>query len=290
MGFLRSWRCRWDRRHETPFAGHQEGRACVGRDQPPAAHRRGEPPPAHSRSHPGRAAAASNAAPIAASANRPASAGGRIASPPSSTASAANPTPSCQGARPEPPHPAPRGRIRDIGPGRRRPDPTRPAGYLPDHRADRLGHIQPPGQHERRQQRMAHPARRAPHPGHEDLPAPARRPDVPPVTRPEHQRPGTRRADRARDLHLAASCNIRIDRQRARPYDGHGRLTASDPSPRSAQNEARRDPSRSPKTGKSWPAQRQPGGDIVKEHGQTRSRDAQEIKPSTATTRSHHPG
>src|SRR5436305_5433234 len=49
-----------------------------------------------------------------------------------------------------------------------------------------------------------------------------------------------------------------------------------------AQNEARRDPSRPPETGKSWPAQRQPGGDIVKEHGQTRGRDAQEIKPSTA--------
>ena len=40
-----------------------------------------------------------------------------------------------------------------------------------------------------------------------------------------------------------------------------------------------------PETGKSWPAQRQPGGDIVKEHGQTRGRDAQEIKPSTVPTR-----
>src|SRR5438445_12402909 len=48
-----------------------------------------------------------------------------------------------------------------------------------------------------------------------------------------------------------------------------------------AQNEARRDPSRPAETGKSWPAQRQPGGDIVKEHGQTLGRDAQEIKPST---------
>ncbi len=50
---------------------------------------------------------------------------------------------------------------------------------------------------------------------------------MPPVTRPEHQRPGARRADRARDLHLPASRHIGIDRQRARPYDGHGRLTAS---------------------------------------------------------------
>ena len=237
---------------------------------------------APSPSHPGRPAAAANAAPTAASANRPGSAAGRIASPPSSTASAANPVPSSERPRPEPPHPAARGRIRNPRPGRRRPDPAPATRHLPDHRADRLGHIQPPGQHERRQQRMAHPARAAPQPGHEDLPATARRPDMTPVTRPEHQRPGARRAGRARDLHLAAGRHISIDRQRARPYDGHGRLTASDPSPRSAQNEARRDPSRSPETGKSWPAQRQPGGDIVKEHGQTRGRDAQEIKPSTA--------
>src|SRR6266404_3929593 len=40
-------------------------------------------------------------------------------------------------------------------------------------------------------------------------------------------------------------------------------------------------PQRSAQTAKSWPAQRQPGGDIVKEHGHTRARDAQEIKPST---------
>jgi hypothetical protein len=46
-----------------------------------------------SPAHPGRPAAAPNAAPIAATANRPASAGGQIASPPSSTASAANATP-----------------------------------------------------------------------------------------------------------------------------------------------------------------------------------------------------
>src|SRR6516164_11795529 len=53
---------------------------------------------APSPSHPGKPAAAANAAPTAASANRPASAAGRIGSPPSSTASAANPVPST-GAR-----------------------------------------------------------------------------------------------------------------------------------------------------------------------------------------------
>ena len=135
------------------------GRDCVGGDQPPAAHRRGEPPRAH-RHHPGKAAAAANAAPTAASANRPASAGGRTASPPSSTASAANATPSSAAARPEPAHPAARGRVRHPRPFRRRAHPAPAAGHLGDHRADRLGHIQPPGQRERRQQRVGHPARR----------------------------------------------------------------------------------------------------------------------------------
>jgi hypothetical protein len=46
-----------------------------------------------SAAHPGSEHAASNAAPIAATANLAGSAGGRIASPPSSTASAANATP-----------------------------------------------------------------------------------------------------------------------------------------------------------------------------------------------------
>ena len=233
-------------------------------------------------SHPGKPAAASNASVIAVKrkAARLSRRADRLAA--QIDGQRRERDPEFPGTCPEPAHPAPRRGMRHAGPGGRRPDPACAPGHLPDHHADRLGEVQPPGQHERGQQRMAHPARAAPHPGHEDLPAPARRPDMPPVTRPEHQRPGARRADRTGDLHLAASRHIRIDRQRARPYDGHGRLTASDPSPRSASNEARRDPSRSPKTGKSWPAQRQPGGGIVKEHGQTRGRDAQEIRPSTA--------
>ncbi len=86
-----------------------------------------------------------------------------------------------------------------------------------------LGRVQPPGQRESRQQRMAHPAPRAPQPGHEDLPAAARLPDITPVPRPEHQQPGTQRAGRAREPDVTAGCRVRIDRKRARPYDGHGR-------------------------------------------------------------------
>ena len=103
--------------------------------------------------------------------------------------------PQLRGASPEPADPAAGGRIWHPRPFRGRADPARAAGHLRDHHAYGLGRIQPPGQRERRQ-RMARPARRAPQPGHEDLPAAARLPDITPVPRPEHQRPGTRRAGR----------------------------------------------------------------------------------------------
>ena len=180
----------------------------------------------------------------------------------------------------EPPDPAPGRGMRDPGPLRRRPDPTPPARHLRDHRTDRLGHIQPPGQHERRQQHMAHPAPRTPQPRHEDLPAAARRPHITPVTRPEHQRPRARRAPRARELHPPASGNVGIDRQRARPYHGHGD-TASDPSPRRGQTTAGRDPSRSTRTAKSWPPHTGPGSNIAKEHDRRPGQDAQIVRPLT---------
>src|SRR5439155_5046064 len=90
-------------------SGHGGGDGTGGMKRRLPATRKGEPvlaaislPPlpddahrhAPSPAHPGNPAAAANAAPTAASANRPASAAGRIASPPSSTASAANPAPS----------------------------------------------------------------------------------------------------------------------------------------------------------------------------------------------------
>src|ERR1019366_5718825 len=101
------------------------------------------------------------------------------------------------------------------------------------------------------------------------------------LARPEHQRPGARRAIRTRELHLAAGRHIRTGRKRARPYDGHGRHTASDPFSRSAQNEARRDPSRSGGRLKSCPARDREPADIAKEDGRAPDSDAQEIRPST---------
>jgi hypothetical protein len=128
------------------------------------------------------------------------------------------------------PPPAPRRGPGTGGPSRGRsytpPPPAPPPGgprTPAGHRATGLGHIQPPGQRERRQQRMAHPGPGTPQPGHEDLPVPARRPDITPVPRPGHQRPGPRRAVRAGEPQITAGRRVRIDRKRARPYDGHGR-------------------------------------------------------------------
>lgn len=76
---------------------------------------------------------------------------------------------------------------------------------------------------------------------------------------------GEQVADAGNLIQPFRSCGI--DRQRVWPSDGRGPLTASDPSPRSAQNEARRDPSRFKRnTATSWPAGEQPGSGINKEH------------------------
>ena len=52
---------------------------------------------------------------------------------------------------------------------------------------------------------------------------PARLPDITPVPRPEHQRPGTRPAVRAREPQITAGRRVHIHRCQAQPYDGHGR-------------------------------------------------------------------
>ena len=158
-----------------------------------------------------------------ASANRPASAAGRTASPPSSTASAANATPS-SAARPANRRTQPaRGRIRDTRPRRRRAHPARAAGHLArsprrpsrPHPAARPARTPAAAHGSPRSARTAAAARRSsgsgPPPGH----------DAGSQTRTSSAR--ARRAIRARELHPTAGRHVRIDRQRARPYDGHGR-------------------------------------------------------------------
>ena len=102
---------------------------------------------------------------------------------------------------------APRPAPRPGAPRTARPPPRRPHRRSP-------GHIQPPGQHERRQQRVAHPAAPAPHPRNEDPHAAPGLADVTPVPRPEHQRPPTQRARRTREPRPPARHRIGIDWQR----------------------------------------------------------------------------
>jgi hypothetical protein len=214
-----SWR---DRRHETPLADHQEGRDCVGGDQPPAltelANRQ-----APRTSQPGSALAASNAAPIAATANRPASAGGRTGSPPSSTASAANAVPNSP-PRSENRRHQPRAVVCGT--------PARAAaGRTPHARPATAVTTAPTVSAASRRQASTnvgsnacvtlHARHRSR--GDENLPAAAAVPDMPPVAGPERHRNPARRALQARELRLPAGRRIRIDPERARPYHGHRR-------------------------------------------------------------------
>ena len=112
-----------------------------------------------STAHPGSPAAAANAAPTAATADRSGSGSGRTASPPSSTHSAEKLTassPARAANRRTQPRAVVYGTPAAAAAGR---TPHVPRRDLPDHRAGRIGRIQPPGQHERRQQRMTSPRR-----------------------------------------------------------------------------------------------------------------------------------
>ena len=127
-----------------------------------------------SGSQPGSPAAAANAAPIAATANRsaaPAAAAHHRPAPPPAPRTPRQ----LPGPRGEPADPAPRRRERHPRRARSRAHPALPACCLRDHQPGVLGRVQPPGQHERRQQRMGYPAAAAPGPPDEDLPAPAPR-------------------------------------------------------------------------------------------------------------------
>ena len=128
----------------------------------------------------------------------------------------------------------------------------------------------PPGQRERRQQRMTHPAPAAPQPRHPDPPAPAARTDEPPVTRPEHHPRPARRAIRTRDLHVPAQLRIHLDRQRARPYHDHRRSPPQIPPHTRRPNQARGDLSHA--TGNSK---------ILSRDRRRRQRDRQRARPDT---------
>ena len=141
----------------------------------------------------------------------------------------------------EPADPATRGRIRHSCRSRR-PYPARPARHLPDHRTRHIGRVQPPGQRERRQQRMRHPAGTPPDPPDETLPLLLPLADVPPVTRPEHHRYQARRALRPRHLDRPPVPSPRTHRPSAgTAIPWTRRITAPDPFSRQDGTQARRD-------------------------------------------------
>ncbi|CAN5130314.1 hypothetical protein BH20ACT8_BH20ACT8_05710 [soil metagenome] len=118
---------------------------------------------------------------------------------------------------------------RGIGHTRPRRDPARRrAGrHAGQRRPDHPHRVEAPGQHERRQQRMTHvgPAARAlrsPHP-HPPGDVPVAHATL--IARPEAHRPPARPTRPARRRHLPARRGVALDRQRARPYDGHGATT-----------------------------------------------------------------
>ena len=130
---------------------------------------------------------------------------------------------------------------------------------------------------------MGPTAAHAPQPGNEDLLAAAHRPDMTPV--PDQNTSGPAHAGHAG----RGNSTSRPAATYASTGSGHGHTmatgdTASDPFSRSAQNEARRDPSRSRETPKSWPAQGQPDSNISKEHGRAPAQDAQKVRPSTTAS------
>src|SRR6266487_1067001 len=118
------------------------------------------------------------------------------------------------------PTPVPRGRVGHAQPGSDRPHPTAP-DRPGQPRADRLDRVQPPGQQERRQPRMAHPATSAGGPPDPDPPGAAITHPAQ-IARPKAHRPPAAGAVGPGDLDPAASCRIGIDTKQAGPYDGHG--------------------------------------------------------------------
>ena len=109
----------------------------------------------------------------------------------------------------------------------------------------------------------------------------ARLADITPVARPEHhRRPGTTGSPDGGILHLPPGRRIRIDRQRAWPYDGHGRLTALGSLLAVGAKRGEEGSITFNGTAKSWPAPAQPASNMTKERGRAPAPDTQEVRPS----------
>src|SRR6185437_2653768 len=117
--------------------------------------------------------------------------------------------------------------------------------------------------------------------GNEDLPAAARMPCPAPVPRPEHHRPPARRATRPRNLNIPPRHRIRVDRQRARPYDGQRRHRLRSLPATVAKRRRGGITHTTTQTAKSWPPRSSQAPDMKKERGRTPRPDTQIIRSST---------
>jgi hypothetical protein len=172
-------------------------------------------------SHPGSAHAAFQATVMATSAWRLGSPSGLSASPPSSTAKAAKDRASAEARRPKlRSHP----RVvlwGDTEAIRHRADPDLTRGDRLESVTDGLDRVETVPRHERREQGMGAPTRRARAPRDPDLVNATLVAHETRVARPEHHRTQTRRAMGPRDLDFSTSRRVGVDGQRAGPYDGH---------------------------------------------------------------------
>ncbi len=123
--------------------------------------------------------------------------------------------------------------------GPENPDPVRGVGHIHlrrdrshpapptgrhdlHHPPDRRHHIESTDQQKRRDQSMRHAARRAPRPGHPQPKTGTPNPNRTLIPRPKAHRHPTRRTHQTRRYHATPRSDIHLDRNRTRPYDGHG--------------------------------------------------------------------
>ena len=143
-------------------------------------------------------------------------------SPPSSIVNAANPDHKHRRPAGETSKPVPGSRGRHVHTSSRGPHTRHAFGHRLEHHADRLDNIEPADEQERRDQRMRHATRRAASPGQPQPPTTTTDPDRPLIPGPPTHRLSARRTLGPRHYRRPASSHIRVDRNRTRPYDGHG--------------------------------------------------------------------
>ena len=184
--------------------------------------------------------------------------------------------------RTEAPNPVARRGVRNIDQSSDRSNTTAPSGDRADHLTDRVDHVETPDKQERRDQRMRDTTRPTPSPDKPQTPTAPRDPHRSQIPGPPTHRHPTRRTRRPRHHHCTARGHIRVDRNRTRPYNGHGWIRhPSGPLPVERQLD---DPGGVPR--ETEPLQhRRPANRVAKEPCRKRPERAHTIRPPTGLLR-----